>query len=65
MCAMKSKIKIYHICRDVSVYKAGMGNAVELLSFYVFFLITLINKLLQHEGEVHVSHSSVYITNKM
>jgi hypothetical protein len=62
---MKSKIKIYHICRDVSVCKAGMGSNVAMLSFYAFFPITLINNLLQHEGEFHVSHNPVYVTNKM
>jgi len=42
-----------------------MGSNVAPLSFYVFFPMTLFNKLLQHEGEIHVRHSPVYFTNKM
>jgi len=37
MWPMKLRIKIYHICRDVSVYKTKMGSTAALLSFYVFF----------------------------
>jgi len=35
-----------------------MGSAVVLISFYVFFTITLINNLMQHEGEVQDNHNS-------
>jgi hypothetical protein len=42
---MKWRIKIHHICRDVSVYKAKMGSTAALFKFLCIFFDDLINPL--------------------